>query len=344
MNRQLFVGPVIHTDDEGQLVVLQRAAILVENGKIISISENPQPGDVSADYVRVLSVRQFLIPGFIDGHIHAAQFPNLGVGYDKHLLDWLEAYTFPLEKKYADAGFAEHVYEAVIKRTLTMGTTTACYFASLHRESSVILAKQAAKFGQRCLIGKVNMNQTRKDGYCETTEESITCTRKFIEDIAKINSSLVKPIITPRFALSCDMELMTKLGNMAKEKDLHVQTHISENLDEIEAVTTTYREYPSYSAVYDAAGLLGSKTILAHGIHLGDTELALLKTRECSIIHCPSSNTCLRSGLCDVKRLKDRGLKVGLGTGELLIRWRICNFGGSLKKGFLQRFKGCLQD
>ncbi|XP_046481455.1 guanine deaminase [Neodiprion pinetum] len=314
MNRQLFVGPIIHSDPQGRLDVLQRAAILVENGKIINISENPKPGDINADYVRVLSAGQFLIPGFVDGHIHAAQFPNLGIGYNKCLLEWLETYTFPIEKKYADSAFAEHVYKAVVKRTLTMGTTTACYFASLHTESSLILAKQAVKYGQRCLVGKVNMNHSRKDGYCESTKESIAGTTKMIKEIAELNSSLIMPVITPRFALSCDMELMTELGKLAKEMKVHVQTHISENLDEIEAVTTAYKEYPSYAAVYDAAGLLTNKTVLAHGIHLGDSELALLKSRGSAVIHCPSSNTCLRSGLCDVQRLKDRGLKIGLGT------------------------------
>ncbi|XP_024947674.1 guanine deaminase isoform X9 [Cephus cinctus] len=276
--------------------------------------ENPKPGDMTADYVTLLSAGQFLIPGFIDCHIHAAQFPNLGVGYDRGLLDWLETYTFPLEKHYSDHNFSEKVYDVVVKRTLTMGTTTACYFASLYGESSVILGQKAAQFGQRSLIGKVNMNVKRNDGYCETTEESIINTKKFITDINKIESPLVKPIITPRFALSCDMELMKELAKLAKKFDVHIQTHISENLDEIEAVRHLFKDYSSYSAVYDEAGLLTNKTILAHGIYLTDTELDLLNKRGTSVSHCPSSNTCLRSGLCDVKKLKSHGVKVGLGT------------------------------
>lgn len=139
------------------------------------------------------------------------------------------------------------------------------------------------------------------------------------------------PIITPRFALSCDMPLMKELGKLAKDEDLHIQSHISENLGEIEAVKNTYKM--KYAEVYDAAGLLTNKVstsffvkilmrpsmlyfqcILAHGVHLEDAELRLFAERNTSLAHCPTSNTNLRSGLCDVKRARSFGVRVGLGT------------------------------
>ncbi|XP_043279421.1 guanine deaminase isoform X2 [Venturia canescens] len=314
MSSHLFVGPLIHTKSNGELLVVHRAGILVQNGKIISVTENPKPNEVTADFVTLLSAGQFLIPGFIDCHIHAPQLPNIGTGYDKGLLDWLEMYTFPLERKYSDEKFAERIFDAVVKRTLTVGTTTACYFASLYAKASLILGQKAACYGQRAFIGKLNMNRPRDDGYYESTENSVTNTKLFIEEVNSIGSPLIKPIITPRFALSCDLELLKELGKLANELDIHVQTHVSENLDEIEAVKELFPGIETYTEVYEAAGLLTNKTVLAHGVHLKDNELDIIKSKKSAVIHCPSSNTCLRSGLCDVRRLMNHGIKIGLGT------------------------------
>nr|XP_012135079.1 PREDICTED: guanine deaminase isoform X2 [Megachile rotundata] len=312
--KKVFIGSFIHTNEQGELIVVDHGAIFVENGKISNIIINSTPTDIEDENVIVLSSNQFLIPGFIDCHIHAAQLPNIGIGYDKELLEWLETYTFPLERKYTDEDFAQRVFHKVVEQTIMQGTTTACYFASLYTKASVILGQQVIKLGQRALIGKISMNENRSDGYYENTEDSIKNINKFIEEINKLNSPLVKPIITPRFALSCDMTLMKQLGKLTKEKNLHVQSHVSENLNEITAVKNKFPEYSSYSAVYDAAGLLTNKTVLAHGIYLSDDEIALLKKRGTAVIHCPSSNTCLKSGFCDVRKLKNIGVKLGLGT------------------------------
>ncbi|KAH0955543.1 hypothetical protein HN011_011283 [Eciton burchellii] len=326
MFRQVFVGPLIHTDENEKLIAKECIAVFVEDGKIIDITDNlPKNHIIESELknvfknfqpnnITILNNGKFMIPGFIDCHTHAVQFPNLGVGYDKYLLDWLESYTFPLEKKYADVKFAEQAYDSVVKRTIESGTTTACYFASLYSETSTILAEKAAELGQRAFVGKVNMNIPRDDGYWESTEKSIKDTITFIESIERIGNPLVKPIITPRFALSCTMELMQELAKIAETKDLHIQSHVSENKAEITAVRKCFQEQPSYTAVYKTAGLLTNKTLLAHGVHLEDSELAILKERGTAIIHCPSSNTYLRSGLCDVQRLRANNIKVGLGT------------------------------
>ncbi|XP_043261853.1 guanine deaminase isoform X2 [Colletes gigas] len=311
---KVFVGSFVHTNEHGKLITVDHGAIYVKEGKITNIIINPKSIDTKYENVTVLDSSQFLVPGFIDCHIHAVQLPNLGVGYDKKLLEWLETYTFPLERKYTDEKFAEQVFDAVVKQTIALGTTTACYFASLYAKASVILGQKAADIGQRAFIGKLSMNVQRSDKYYETTEESMINVNKFVKDIIELNNPLVKPIITPRFALSCDMTLMRELGKLAKEKDLHIQSHISENLDEIEAVKNKFPECSSYADVYDASGLLTSKTVMAHGVHLTDNEIALLKKRSVAVVHCPSSNTCLKSGLCDIQKLRSEGIKVGLGT------------------------------
>ncbi|XP_011300609.1 probable guanine deaminase isoform X1 [Fopius arisanus] len=314
METVLFVGPVVHTKKEGMIEILDEAAVLIKDGKIMSVGEASSSLDVKADKIIHLQDGQLLIPGFIDCHIHAVQLPNLGIGYDRCLMEWLEKYTFPLERKYSDVEFANRVYDTVVEQTLNAGTTTACYFASLYGKSSVILAEKASKYGQRAFIGKVNMNAPRDDGYCETTEESLQATTEFINDISNIDNPLIKPVVTPRFALSCDMDLMKGLAKLAEDKNLLIQTHVSENLAEIEICKKMYPECSTYVSVYEEAGLLTKKTVLAHGVHLEDSELEILKNRKTSIIHCPTSNTCLRSGLCDVKRLKSKGINVGLGT------------------------------
>ncbi|EFN64634.1 Guanine deaminase, partial [Camponotus floridanus] len=199
------------------------------------------------------------------------------------------------------------------KRTIQTGTTTACYFASLYTEASAILGQKCSQFGQRAFIGKVNMNDPREDGYYETTEKSIETTKAFIEAIDKIADPLVKPIITPRFALSCDLDLMKQLAEIAKEKDLHIQSHVSENKDEIKAVKEKFG-LATYTDVYETAGLLTNKTILAHGVYLEDSELSTLAKTGTAIIHCPTSNLNLKSGLCDVRRLKANNVNVGIGT------------------------------
>jgi guanine deaminase len=147
-------------------------------------------------------------------------------------------------------------------------------------------------------------------------QEALDATKATIDHIASIDpkNRLIKPIITPRFAPSCTKECLTLLGKLANETGLPIQTHISENIAEIDLVAELFPQYSSYAAVYDACGLLTRETLLAHAIHLSEDELSLVKARGCSISHCPASNTSLGSGLCPVRDLLDAGIVVGLGT------------------------------
>uniref|UniRef100_A0A1B0D8B1 Amidohydrolase-related domain-containing protein n=1 Tax=Phlebotomus papatasi TaxID=29031 RepID=A0A1B0D8B1_PHLPP len=250
----LFVGQIVHSKSFDELEVIDNGFLAVENGKIIAIGDATQlPNwrkDTSKYEVIRMTKNQFILPGFIDCHIHAPQMPNIGLGLNMELLDWLKTYTFPMESQYKDSQFAAYVYAKVVA---------------------------------------------------------------FIEGIKALNSDLISVTITPRFALSCDEYLMNELGKLAKEHNLNIQTHISENLGEIAAVKEVFRA-PNYASVYDSANLLTPKCILAHGVHLEDEEIDLLKARGTSVAHCPSSNTNLQSGLCDVLRLRKAGVAVGLGT------------------------------
>lgn len=310
----LFVGQIVHCKSLNELEIITDGFIAVKNGKIISVGKR---SDIPAEYskaVRIteLNSKQFLMPGFVDCHIHAPQYPNIGLGLDMTLLDWLQTYTFPMESNYKDPEFARRVYEAVVRNTLNNGTTFAAYFATNHKDSSLILAEEAVQAGQRALIGKTSSNCSSPAYYVETTEMSLKDNKELIQKVLQLKSDLVKPIITPRFAVSCDLELMTGLGKLAKEYDLHIQSHISENLGEIALIRQMYNM--PYAEVYKVANLLTDKCVLAHGVHLLDEELQLLKEKGTAIAHCPTSNTNLRSGLCDVRRLLNAGVKVGLGT------------------------------
>jgi guanine deaminase len=230
----------------------------------------------------------------------------------------LQNTTFPTEAKFKDAQFAKQVYSSVVYRTLNLGTTTACYYATLHSESSSILADIALDKGQRAFIGKCNMDRESPDWYREQdAASSVRDTRQVIKYITSLNSKLVQPILTPRFAISCTDQLLTELGNLANEdehRDLAIQTHISENLDEVAYVRQLFPDLPDYASVYDHFHLLRHNTVLAHGVHLTNAELALIKKRDAGISHCPTSNFNLRSGVAPVDRWVKQGLKVGLGT------------------------------
>lgn len=273
--------------------------------------------------ITTIAPPKFLIPGFIDAHIHAPQYSFTGVGTNIPLLDWLNNFTFPFESKFSDLTFAKAVYDKVVQRTLACGTTTASYFATVHTAATLELAKICAQKGQRAFIGKVNMDRNSPDFYRdESTASSIKATEDVIEGIRALGSPIVAPIVTPRFVPTCTAELMTSLGKIAsqhndaisKSKALAVQSHVSENRSEIAWVAELHPECASYTDVYRAYGLLGRRTILAHGIHLSDAEIDLFGAAGASVVHCPLSNFSLTSGVCPVRKWVNRGIHVALGT------------------------------
>ncbi|KAL4902731.1 hypothetical protein BDW74DRAFT_157465 [Aspergillus multicolor] len=279
--------------------------------------------------VKIVGAREdqneFFFPGFIDTHIHAPQYPNSGLFGSSTLLDWLETYTFPLESSLGDTAKARTAYNTVISRTLANGTTCASYYATIHVQSTNLLASLCHARGQRALIGRVCMDNP---SFCpeyyndESAEDSITKTTETITHIHALDAGsieserLVKPILTPRFAPTCSAEALTSLGDLAKaySPPLHIQTHISENLSEVDLVKSIFPSHDSYAAVYDACSLLTPRTILAHAVHLTQSEKTLIASRKAKISHCPSSNSALGSGLAPVRNLLDQGITVGLGT------------------------------
>ena len=258
-----------------------------------------------------LTNSQFVIPGFVDTHTHAPQFVNSGTGIDLPLLEWLEKYTFPAEAKFDNLDYAQSIYEKVVDAYLRNGTTTCCYYGTIHAKSSYALAKIMEEKGQRGFVGKVCMDRNSPEYYTEETEESIEQTFEFLNMMNGFE--IVKPVVTPRFAPSCSDFLMTELGKIARGKDLLIQTHLSENKDEVEWMKTLYPT-KSYTQVYKDFDILTDRTVMAHCIHLDETEIDILKETNVGIAHCANSNFNLNSGIFPLRERLNDGLRIGLGT------------------------------
>ncbi|XP_070287599.1 guanine deaminase [Myotis yumanensis] len=318
----IFRGTFVHSTWTCPMEVLRDHLLGVsDSGKIVFLEEASQQEKLAKEWgfkpceIRELSQHEFFMPGLVDTHIHAAQYSFAGSNVDLPLLQWLTKYTFPTEFKFKNLDFAEEVYTRVVRRTLKNGTTTACYFTTIYTDSSLLLAEITDKFGQRAFVGKVcmDMNDTVPE-YKETTEESIEETKRFVSEMLQKNYSRVKPIVTPRFALSCSETMLADLGNIAKTHDLHIQSHISENPEEVEAVKKLFPSYKNYTDVYDKNNLLTNKTVMAHGCYLSAEELDVFRERGASIAHCPNSNLSLSSGLLNVLEVLKHDVKIGLGT------------------------------
>ena len=311
-----IIGPVIHAIDFGKVEFIEKAAITVDKstGKILELVHDVST--VDHEDALILKSGQFLCPGFIDTHHHAPQTSNLGLGLDRELLQWLQTYTFPREKSYStrSSEAIKQEYTEMAMRLLRGGTTTCVYFGSIQVEANKLLIDALEQCGQRAFVGKVCMDRNSPDDYIESTEDSLKGTNAFISYVKSKNSDLLHPVITPRFAPTCSMPLMKELGSISKHSDCHIQTHVSENLSEVAWVIDLFPSSTSYSAVYDDAGLLTPKTILAHAIYLEEEEKQLIKERGSAISHCPNSNFSLSSGCLNLRDLLEKGIKVSLGT------------------------------
>nr|XP_001400742.2 guanine deaminase [Aspergillus niger CBS 513.88] len=217
--------------------------------------------------------------------------------------------------------YAYRVYNQVVARTLANGTTCASYFATIHVPATNLLASLCHARGQRALIGRVCMDRPEQcpdDLRDESPDIAIDKTQASIDHIHTIDpeGALIQPIVTPRFAPSCTPRSLGKLSKLAASYSppLHIQTHLAENLDELDLVKKLYPESRDYTSVYNYFKLLTPRTILAHCVHLSDDERAMIAENDAKLSHCPASNSALGSGICEVRKAIDSGITVGLGT------------------------------
>ena len=258
---------------------------------------------------------RLLIPAMNDLHVHASQYRNQGIAMDLELLPCLQNYTFPEEVRYADTAYAERMYRRFVHDLWRFGTMRACVFATTHTESTRLLMRLFREAGMGALVGQVAMNRNCPEELKESVEEMVQGYETLIEEWRRSEDSLVRPIITPRFIPSCTPEILHACGHLAAKYQLPVQSHLSENKDEIAWVQSLEKESTCYGDAYDRYGLFGqTPTVMAHCVWTAEEELALKKHRKVVVAHCPTSNFNVASGMAPIRKFLDEGLKVGLGS------------------------------
>jgi guanine deaminase len=320
-----FRGTFLHAPERGRLSCLKDALMVVAADGAISAVHDGESAAARAEAARLakggnlvtLGPKHYVLPGLVDLHVHAPQWPQLGEALDLPLEDWLQKFTFPLESRYADTAFALQVYESLVANLLANGTTTALYFATIHLEATKALADICLRHSQRALIGRVAMDNPDqcpdfyRDRSAEVAERE---TREFIRYVQALPGSqgLIHPVITPRFIPSCTDDLLVRLGRVARETGCHVQTHCSESDWQHQYVLERYGR--TDTAALDSFGLLSRRTVLAHGNFVDDADAAVIRQRGAGIAHCPLSNVYFSDAVFPLRRILDAGVHVGLGT------------------------------
>ena len=313
-------GTFIHAPVRGEIEVLADAILKLDaEGRIEMVARAGTDAHAelaAAPDLIVLPEDRFVIPGLIDLHVHAPQYPQLGQALDVPLEVWLGKYTFPLEARYADLDFARERYEVLVADLLAAGTTTALYFATVHRAATELLAEICLTKGQRGLVGKVAMDDPAScpEYYRDASaEDAVNETRQLIDFVRALpGNDRVLPVITPRFIPSCTDEALAGLGALAAESGAHVQTHCSES-DWAHGHALDRYGHTDATAL-DGFGLMTRKTVLAHSVFLTDPDMALLRQRGAGVAHCALSNMYFANAVFPLRRVLEQGVHVGLGT------------------------------
>ena len=305
-------GNLIFTPACGRLEVRPGQYLVCEDGLVAGIFETlPERfGDIPVhDHGDRL-----ILPGLVDLHVHASQYAYRGLGMDMELLDWLEENAFPEEARFAEQEYAAAAYRVFTDELTRSATTRACVFATVHRPATLLLMELMEKAGLRGFVGKLNMDSNCPDYLRETTDGSLAETRRWLEESAGF--SAVRPVITPRFIPSCSEKLMTGLGELQRQFGAAMQSHLSENLSEIEWVKQLRPWSRFYGEAYSRPGLFGGEcpTVMAHCIWSGEEERALMKEQGVFLAHCPQSNMNVSSGIAPVRTWLNEGQKAGLGS------------------------------
>ena len=305
-----------------QKAILEDVAFLIDSNGLIQervLAETARYKELSYRGCAIhLPAETLLIPGLTDLHIHAPQWPQAGMALDRPLEEWLSTYTFPLEARYANAAFAETVYDDLVRTLLENGTTTALYFATIHEEASLVLARTCLRYGQRGFVGLVAMDHPDlcpADYRQASAQEALDATRRFVNTVRALpgnDEGLVQPVITPRFIPACSDELLEGLGALAAELKVSVQTHASESDWEHQHVLERTGQTDTHAL--DRFGLLCAHTVLAHAGFLSRDDRTLVRTREAALAHCPISNAFFAGAALPLRDVLDEHVHCGLGT------------------------------
>lgn len=311
-----------------------RVVIEVADGAIAAVApaDSPAASELRRASPRheILGPETVLVPGFVDLHIHAPQWQQLGTALDLPVQDWLHTHTFPLEARFADAAMAGAVYRDLVATLLAHGTTTAVYFASVHEPATEVLARTCADAGQRAFVGRVAMDhpEATPPWYRDADARAgLEASARSIEAVraADGGAGLMEPIITPRFLPACTDTLLESLGELAASTGVRVQTHCSES--DWHHAHALERFGMTDSAALDRFGLMGDHAVLAHGNHVTPADVELIAARGAAIAHCPVSNAYFANAVLPVPDIIAAGARIGLGT----------DIGAGVRPGVLQQ-------
>ena len=312
--KKVYKAHILYTKEKSHFEVLENGYIAVDaDGRVAGVSTDLASLDCEGAEVVDFGDR-LLIPAMNDMHVHAPQYRNQGIAMDMELLPWLQNYTFPEEMKYLNPAYAERMYRRFVRDLWRFGTMRACVFATIHTDSTRLLMRLFEEAGMGALVGKVAMNRHCPKGLSESVEDMV---QGYEALIAEYNNpeALVRPIITPRFIPSCTPEMLQACGELAAKYGLPVQSHLSENRDEIAMVMSLEKESTCYGDAYNRYGLFGqTPTVMAHCVWTEGEELELMKRQGVMVAHCPTSNFNVASGMAPIRQFLDEGLSVGLGS------------------------------
>ncbi|MCR5731447.1 MAG: amidohydrolase family protein [Sphaerochaetaceae bacterium] len=313
MNDFVVKGNFVWSKSRYELNSLKDGYLVIKDGKIEDISSSLD--DKYSSFKLLDYTGKIIIPGFYDLHTHAPQNHFKGLFMDYQLLDWLNKYTFPEESNFKNEEFYTVAYDEFAREIKYGATVGVVAFSSIHRIATMYLMEALEKAGVLSYVGKVNMDRNSPDYYIEDTDESISETRKWLEECKEKKFNFTYPIITPRFIPSVTDRLAIELGKIAKEGGYPVQSHLSENMSEIKWVQELCPDSTSYADAYLKRGLLGeTKTIMAHCVWSKIKEDDLLKNPNVYVAHCADSNTNIYSGIAPVKYYLDNEINVGIGS------------------------------
>ena len=289
-----------------------RGAVLVDDGKISAVGTADElrglhPGADIHDYGSDL-----ILPGFVDAHVH---YPQVGIiaSWGKRLIDWLETYTFPEETRFSDPDFAAAQARTFFDLSLRHGTTSVASYCTIHRESVDAFFAEAETRGMAVVAGKTCMDRNAPDGLRDTVQSAYDDSRKLLEKWH--GRGRAQYAVTPRFSPTSTREQLEALGTLwAEHPECLMQTHISEQVEEIDWVKDLFPEARDYLDTYERANLFGPRAMLGHAIHLTEREVGRVAETGASLVHCPTSNTFIGSGLFDLGGMKSKGISVGLAS------------------------------
>ena len=287
-------------------------AVAVSGGKIAGLGTLEEMQALLPEAELVRHGEKLILAGFVDAHVHYPQTAMIA-SWGKRLIDWLNSYTFPEEMRFADRAYADEISSRYLDLTVANGTTTVCSFATIHPESVDAFFTAAQARGQRVVAGKTCMNRNAPDGLQDTVQSAYDDSKALLQRWHGVDR--IEYAITPRFSPTSTPEQLEVMGQLwAEHPDCLMQTHLSEQLDEIEWVKSLFPEARDYLDTYEKFGLLGGKGLYGHAIHLEERERHQLREHGAGLVHCPTSNTFIGSGLFDMAGLMAEGQNIGLAT------------------------------